>query len=349
MIRGMAKQVVKSVCDSGPVTDAWRTALKSPEFKEAVLEAVRSPEFLAALSPHLTTVASGLIPQLTAGVVGSELRGFDWLGHANRVDKGTQILLMLKYRELAKAGGPLPSFDDIGFRSFSQFDEDGILLYIFSLIGMTTRTAVEICAGIGYECNSANLIVNHGFFGLLFDGNESNIAHAKAFFATRPDTLITPPVVAHTWIESETIDEVIRGHGFTGEVDLFSLDLDGVDYWVWKAITGIEPRVVVVEYHSSWGPDEAKTVPNIKGFQYSDAKGAFCGASLAAFNKLAKERGYRLVGCNRNRLNAFFVKNGLGDELLPEVSVASCLDHYRIKRYWDQIRSVILTQDWETV
>lgn len=339
MIRGMAKKVVQTVCDSGPVADTWRAAVQSPEFKAAILEAVRSPEFLAALFPHLNQVAYH-----------PDLRGFDLPGNASRVDKGTQILLMLKYRELVRAGGPLPTFEDVGFRTFSQFDEDGILLYILSLIGMTTRTAVEICAGVGYECNSANLIVNHGFYGLLFDGDEGNVAKARTFYATRPDTLITPPVVAHAWIEPDTIDGLIRANGFSGEVDVFSLDMDGVDYWVWKAITCIRPRVVVVEYHTSWGPDEAKTVPNVKGFRYTDAKGAFCGASLAAFNKLAKEKGYRLVGCNRNRLNAFFVLNGLGDDLLPEVSVASCLDYYRNKLLWDQIRSVILKQDdWQDV
>jgi hypothetical protein len=355
MIRGMAKKFVGSASLAEAIERATRTALNSPsgtetleraargalnspEFRTAVLDAVRSPEFLSALYPHLFYAAHN-----------PDLRGSDLPGNFSRVDKGTQIQLMLQYRELARAGGPMPSFDDIGFRTFSQFDEDGILLYILSLIGMKTRTSVEICAGVGYECNTANLIVNHNFHGLLFDGNPDNVAKAKAFYQNRPDTLITPPVVAHAWIEPETIDGLIRDHGFSGEVDVFSLDMDGVDYWVWKAIRCIEPRVVVVEYHSSWGPDEAMTVPNIKGFRYSDEKGAFCGASLAAFNKLARERDYRLVGCNRNRLNAFFVRNGLADDLLPEVSVASCLDHPRIRLGWDYIRSVIMKWDWETV
>jgi hypothetical protein len=338
MIRGVARKIAHSMSRAEAMEAASRTALRSPEFRAAVLDAVRSPEFLAALFPHVNQIAYN-----------PDLRGSDLPGAASRVDKGSQIQLMLKYRELARAGGPMPSFDDVGFRTFSQFDEDGILLYIFSLIGITTRTAVEICAGVGYECNAANLIVNHGFYGLLFDGSPDNVAKARMFYSTRPDTFLTPPVVAHAWVEPETIDGLIRDNGFTGEVDLLSIDLDGVDYWVWKAITCIRPRVVVVEYHSSWGPDEAKTVPNIKGFRYSDEKGGYCGASLAAFNKLAREKGYRLVGCNRNRLNAFFVRDGLGDELLPEVSVASCLDHPRIRLSWDAIRSVTLEWDWETV
>jgi hypothetical protein len=316
--------------------------LKSPEvaetFRQAMVAAFRSPEFAAEL--FLAQLRFGQHPGARAS---------DLPSAGSRVDKGTQILLMLKYRELARTGAPLPSFDDVGFRSFSQFDEDGILLYIYSLIGMTTRQSVEICAGVGWECNTANLIINHGFYGLLVDGDPKNVELARQFYGARPDTVITKPVVAHAWVEADEVNALVSGHGFTGEIDLLSIDLDGIDYWVWKSLTCVDPRVVVVEYHSSWGPDEARTVPNVKGFRYSDEKGAFCGASLAAFNKLANERGYRLVGCNRNRLNAFFVKRGLGDDLLPEVSVASCLDHHRLNLSRDAIRKVILAQDWETV
>jgi hypothetical protein len=338
MIQGMTEKVVRRVVTSKSMTTALREVIGTPEFRNSILEVVRSPEFFQAIFPHIVQQAYH-----------PDLRGMDLPGNVSRVDKGTQILLMLKYRELVRTGAPLPSFEDVGFRSFSQFDEDGILLYIFSLIGMTTRTAVEVCAGVGYECNSANLIINHGFYGLLFDGNPENVEKAKGFFAARPDTLITPPVVAHAWIEADNINDLVRGHQFTGEIDLLSVDMDGIDYWVWDALTVVQPRVVVVEYHTSWGPDEAMTVPNVKGFQYSQEKGAFCGASLAAFNKLANKKGYRLVGCNRNRINAFFVRRGLGDELLPEVSVASCIDYYRNKLMWDAIRSVILKQDWQAV
>jgi hypothetical protein len=55
--------------------------------------------------------------------------------------KESQILLKLKYQELLKKGvKELPSFDDVGFRKYSQFEEDGILLYIFSVLGVTNKT-----------------------------------------------------------------------------------------------------------------------------------------------------------------------------------------------------------------
>jgi hypothetical protein len=79
-------------------------------------------------------------------------------------NKTSQVLLSLKYRELLGRRSVWPSFDDVEYRCFSQTGEDGILHYIFSLIGTTDKRCVEVCAGI--ECNTANLIINHGWRGL---------------------------------------------------------------------------------------------------------------------------------------------------------------------------------------
>ena len=152
---------------------------------------------------------------------------------------------MLTYQNLLRQKQPLPSFEDIEFRAFSQNGEDGILLLIFSIIGMTNRRCVEVCAGDGIECNTANLIVNHGWLGLLFDGNQRNIARGQKFYKIGKSTNTWPPSLIHAWITAENINHLIEKEGFNGEIDLFSLDMDGVDYWIWKALHVINPRVVV--------------------------------------------------------------------------------------------------------
>jgi hypothetical protein len=42
------------------------------------------------------------------------------------------------YRDRAERHLSLPSFDDVEFRVHSQNGEDGILLYLFSIIGAPT-------------------------------------------------------------------------------------------------------------------------------------------------------------------------------------------------------------------
>jgi hypothetical protein len=66
-------------------------------------------------------------------------------------DPTGQLQLMLSYQALRRSGGPMPKLQDIGFQVHSQADEDGILLYIFSIIGTETKKSVEICAGDGIE------------------------------------------------------------------------------------------------------------------------------------------------------------------------------------------------------
>jgi len=252
------------------------------------------------------------------------------LSENKTIDKEIQLLLYLKYKEILQKKMPLPSFEDVGFRVFSQNDEDGILLYIFSLIGTVNKKVVEVCAADGIQCNSANLIINHGWTGLLFDGDEEAVSKGKSYYSKCKDTAIFPPQLVHAWIDTENINTLISSHGFQGEIDLLGVDMDGVDYWIWKAIDCIKPRVMVVEYQDIWGAEKSVTVPYKRDFNRFDIHEDYFGASLPAFIKLGREKGYRLVGCNRYGFNAFFVRSGIGEDVLPEVTAKECLKHPKV-------------------
>ncbi len=252
-----------------------------------------------------------------------EIRG---ISDNPRVDDeaSAQKVLMIQYRFLASLGhDKLPGIRDVGFRKYSQFEEDGILLYIFSLIPPINRKCVEICAGEGRECNTANLIINHGWWGYLFDGDEENVKAGMQFFAKNRDTFLYQPRFTRAWITAENVNPLIEGAGVHGPIDLLSLDIDGMDYWVWKAISVIEPQVVVCETHNPIPPDKALTVPYDP--QFISPSPDYRGASLAAMCKLAREKGYRLIGTHRFGFNAFFIKNGVGEEFFPEVQPESCV------------------------
>lgn len=247
----------------------------------------------------------------------------------------TQLQLQLAYSLLKDTGHVLPGIDRIGFKTFSQCDEDGILLYIFSIIGVTNKECVEICAGDGIECNTANLIINHGWHGLLVDGNVRRVKNGIKFYERHTNTYVFPPKFVHSWITRDNVNDVIVNNGFKGEIDLLSIDLDGVDYWIWKSITAIEPRVVVVEYQDIIGPDRAITVPydeKFNAYKFPTTRGMpnFCGASLAAFVKLANTKGYRLVGCNRYGFNAFFIRKELGEKCIPGIEMRNCFRHPKV-------------------
>ena len=289
--------------------------------------------FSSPIIGKLRSRARGEVRSILHGLVSgsglqSRLDRVAWSGNASQ---GTQILLAMLYKERAERRGHLPTLDEVEFRVHSQNGEDGILLYLFSLLGAPTKKCIEICAGDGIVCNTANLIVNHGWRGLLFDGNELNIRRGKQFYRTCRDTRWYPPRIVQSWITMENVDALVEEHGFSGEVDLLSLDLDGVDYWIWKGLTNVAPRVVVAEFNWGWGSDESMTVPYDPGFVRNKR---YYGASLQAFTKLAREKGYRLVGTQQWGFNAFFVRDGVGEEWFPEVTPEQCFDTPVMRQRW---------------
>jgi hypothetical protein len=270
-------------------------------------------------------------------------------GGGSSLNKISQLILQLKYQELKVQNRLHPKFDDVEFRVFSQNGEDGILLYIFALIGTANKKCVEICAGNGTQCNTANLIINHGWEGLLFDGNENLVKKGQDFYKGHPDTFTYPPKFVHAWLTAENINQILLEHNFTGEIDLLSLDVDGVDYWLWKAIEEIQPRVVIAEIQAIWGADKSVTVPYDPEFkaQFFDGFGIYSGASLPAFCKLARDKGYRLVGSQRYGFNAFFIRNGICEDVLPEVDIESCFHHPFVD--WAKAKFLPMVKDKEWI
>ncbi len=245
------------------------------------------------------------------------------LAHAH-TGKEAQLVIKNQYKALGRQDMSKYSFSEVGFRRYSQNTEDGILLFIFSLIGVTNKLVLEICAGDGIECNAANLIINHGWHAVLFDGDEERQQVGKTYYSKHPDTFTFPPRFVHAWITRENINSLITENGVSGEIDLLSLDLDGNDYWIWDAITAVNPRVVVAEIQCIWGSDKAVTIPYAADFKtkYINGFGVYSGASLPAFVKLAKKKGYRFVGLEKFGFNAFFIRQDIAPDLFPEADAS---------------------------
>lgn len=118
-------------------------------------------------------------------------------------------------------------------------------------------------------------------------------------------------------VRPDNINTLLLEHGFAGEIDLFSLDIDSFDYWVFEAMTACSPRLLVLEYNGHFGPDLAVTIP--LGAPLDSALKGYHGASLAALNMLAERKGYRLLACDPTGTNAFFFRSDLRPELAAVV------------------------------
>jgi hypothetical protein len=210
------------------------------------------------------------------------------------------------------------------FRLLSQNQEDGILWALFKQIGVTSKRFVELGSGASGG-NAAMLAGEFGWTGLLVEGDGGKIEYAGRRFPR------TTAICA--WITPESVNQLLEQHGYSGEIDLLSVDIDGNDYWVWKAITVCQPRVVMLEYNSMFGPQRAVSVPYDPKFSRRDHRFCYYGASLAAMTRLSAEKGYRLVAVEPTGVNAFFLRN----DVAPEIPACEPEHVYRIPDKYNEL------------
>jgi hypothetical protein len=264
-----------------------------------------------------------------------------------------QRQIVNQYRQAMLSGQrPYESIRDAGFRCYSQFEEDGIILYVLATIGLRSRKVVEMCCGNGSECMATNLILNHGFDGYLFDGDSTNVELARQFFGSRKDCMLYLPKLSCAWITAENVNDVLRESGATGEVDFFSLDIDGNDYWVWKAIDVIEPRLLCLETHNVIPGDLSLTIryrPDFDCWSKEGPEQDYRSVSLAAMRKLCKEKGYRMIGAHRHGFNVFFLREDIAPALFPEVGIDEVHDNQWTRTAQQQRWPLVKDMDWVEV
>ncbi len=253
-----------------------------------------------------------------------------------------QRQLFVKYLRWASKN-ELPPLKDAGFRVFSQYEEDGKILLILAAIGMQNKTFVEIGSDDGINSNCANLVLNFGYHGLFLDGNPTSVKRGRRFYSKYPHPWMYPPTFKCTKVTAENINELVTEAGLKGDIDVLSIDIDGNDYWVWKALEAVSPNVVIIETHVEFGMKDI-VVPYDPNYFFPGKHPVYHGASPIAMVKMAKKKGYRLVGANDLGFNLIFVKNGLGEEHLPEVDVATVLTHPSVKESWKRFEPI---KDWE--
>lgn len=272
----------------------------------------------------------------------------------NRIKKYAQILwqrhklssavqiqqrqLFLYYREKVQAGLQIP-LKDTGFRNFSQFEEDGLLLFIFAVIGMEHKSFVEIGSDDGVNSNCANLYFHFGFNGLFIDANARAIDRGRYFYGRYPHPWFPKPRFECSFVLRENINQLLQKNNMKGKVGVLSIDIDGNDYWIWDAITEIEPQVVVIETHVEFGYNDI-VVPYDAQNKFNDVHSVYHGASPVAMKKLGKKKGYKLIGTNELGFNFIFIKEGIDKGYFPEKDLEELLTHPTLEAAFARFESV---------
>jgi hypothetical protein len=208
----------------------------------------------------------------------------------------------------------LSSLCDAEFRVSSQWGEDGILEWLVHHLDGIPETFIEFGVENYRESNTRFLLQHRNWRGLVIDGSDRNVDFIRRDSISWRHDL----TAVASFITRENINAVIVNAGFSGDIGILSVDIDGVDYWVWEAIECVSPQIIVVEYNSAFGDLLPLTVPYASDFVRAHAhfSNLYYGLSIRAAEHLATRRGYKLVGTNTAGSNAFFVRQDKAAEIL---------------------------------
>jgi len=212
------------------------------------------------------------------------------------------------------------------YQVYSQNGEDGIITEIFERIGITNKFFVEFGASV--LMNNTTLLLLKNWTGVWIEAVPDITEGIKA----KHRALIENKrlLIKNAFVDSENIEKLFKELNVPEEFDLLSIDIDGNDYWIWKAIENYRPRVVVIEYNAKFGPDMKWVMKYNPNHRWSGT--CYHGASLKSLEMLGLTKGYKLVGCDFNGVNAFFVRENLiGEKFLAPFTAEN---HYEPPRYY---------------
>lgn len=199
------------------------------------------------------------------------------------------------------------------FSGFSQNGEDGILDVLRRQLSSINRYFIEIGTSDGIENNTAWLVVAEKYNGLMIEGNPKLVARANR-------TVIGYSIGAecsNLFVTRESVDD-LKALAQHTDPDVFSLDIDGNDYYIAQAIleNGFRPKIFVVEYNSVYGPERSMTIEYQDKFVFTKAHPTqlYYGVSISGWRKFFEHYGYRFVTVDRNGVNGFFVDPDFFDE-----------------------------------
>lgn len=199
------------------------------------------------------------------------------------------------------------NLNDLDFRVFSQNGEDGILDYLLYQLKIEKPKFLEIGVGDYSEANTRFIRDGSSAKGSIVDCIEDFENKVKRNIKLWKGEL----KIIKKKINSENIKDIIDDDIIFSNLDLFSLDIDSIDYWIINKLPKNFSKIAVLEFNPVFGNNLKVSVPDIKNFnrtEYHYSNLCF-GMSLKAAIDIMTEKNFYFLGTNLFKNNAFFVSN----------------------------------------
>ena len=214
----------------------------------------------------------------------------------------------------------LKNLNNIEYKVFSQSGEDGIIDFLLNNLKIIKPKFIEIGVGDYSESNTRFIYERCSPKGLIIDCvNELEKKVSKNIKMWTGDLK-----VIENYVDSKNILNILQENNFIDNIDLFSIDIDGIDYWILEKLPSNFSKIAIVEFNANFGEKLEITVPNIDNFNrttYHYSNLCF-GMSLKAAINIMEKKNYYFIGTNLMRTNAFFIsKNYSKEEYFPEIEI----------------------------
>jgi len=199
----------------------------------------------------------------------------------------------------------------------SQNGEDGMIAKLFQHLAIERGTFLEMGAGDGVFLSNTAELRRKGWNGVLIEGDPTE------FYKLKSNVQGQHLIMRYIDCEDEnTLDYWLASTSLPFDFDLFSLDIDGNDLWVWDSLKNYAPKAVIVEYNYTLKP--SLTIEYNPAHRFGNDN--YFGATAAALCKLAGRKGYVLCGWTDIH-NLLFVRkdfsNGLKTYTADDVPTGS--------------------------
>ena len=122
--------------------------------------------------------------------------------------------------------------EDAELKFYSQNGEDGIIDYIIQKLNLKKPSFVELGIGDYTESNTRFLYEKYYGNGLVVDIQKNLKEKVSSNVSLWRGNL----EVLEKKISSENINEILSNN-VNFEIDIFSIDIDGIDYWILKKLS----------------------------------------------------------------------------------------------------------------
>ncbi|MDA7488493.1 hypothetical protein N9A53_05745 [Candidatus Pelagibacter ubique] len=225
----------------------------------------------------------------------------------------------------------IKNLDDVSFKVYSQNNEDAILEYLILSLKLKNIKFIEIGTEDYSESNTRFIYEKYSCDGLIIDNTKNLTSKISKLLHIWKGNL----KIEEEFVNKNNVNTLIDKHFPNKSIDIFSLDIDGIDYWILQELPDNLSKIIVAEYNPYFGPDLEVTVPysdNFNRFEYHSSNLCF-GMSLRALINLMKNKGYSFIGSSSLRSNAFFIKNEFKNLLSLEDIDTSNLKDYTNARF----------------